>query len=240
MVGWWDTSQLMMSINSMRSRNLGLLQSIIQEWIDEYYRMRDNQVCTLFILIANHWAMTDMCVLYSSWLSTRLILHPGVKSGRSFAPRKHAVLNQSSLRRIKRRNCSMMSWLFVHKKNGISVKAFLIVVDIFSMVLLVLAKLPSFSLSLPRWTWTLHLSASAPTWTTRRSPTCLFTSLRTPLLSWRMSTTVPLTTVKTTIQAAVLVNAFLLLACSMQWMVFILLKDAVSSKYIRKKSMTWY
>lgn len=41
-------NQLTMSINSMRSRNLGLLQEIIQEWIDEYYRMRDNQVRCLF------------------------------------------------------------------------------------------------------------------------------------------------------------------------------------------------
>lgn len=46
-----------MSINSMRSRNLGLLQEIIQEWIDEYYRMRDNQVRCLFY--NNEWSNND-------------------------------------------------------------------------------------------------------------------------------------------------------------------------------------
>ncbi|KAI7886443.1 P-loop containing nucleoside triphosphate hydrolase protein [Lichtheimia hyalospora FSU 10163] len=39
-----STEGITISINSMRSRNLGLLQTIIQEWIDEYYRMRDNQL----------------------------------------------------------------------------------------------------------------------------------------------------------------------------------------------------
>lgn len=165
---------------------------------------------------------------FYSWLYTRPTLHPGVKNGRSYAPRKHAVLNRSSLKRIKRKSCSMMSWLSALKKNGISVKAFHIVVDIFSMVLLEPARLPSFNRSLPRSTWTLLLSASAPAWTMKPSPTCLSMSLKTALLSWRMSTIAPLTTATMTIQAAVPASAFLLLVYSMRWMAFTLLKDAVS------------
>lgn len=53
-----------MSINSMRSRNLGLLQEIIQEWIDEYYRMRDNQVRCLFY---NEW-------MIKQWLTWTIVV----------------------------------------------------------------------------------------------------------------------------------------------------------------------